>query len=193
MIQYPRGKKTVQKPTVSTNNRNRGIQLEDDINRSNDYYRQKKIAVVSKKPTPIQVVNVDYPSRNKVKITEAYYRQSSTTDYNGVYNGYALDFEAKETRNKTSFPLSSIHEHQILHLASVLEQKAIAFVIVRFVVYDETYLVYAKDFINFINTQTRKSIPHTWFKENGHLIKITYQVPCDYISVIKEHLSEEIK
>ena len=62
---------------------NRGMDLEFDINRSNQYYLANEIAVVHKKPTPIQVVKVDYPKRSSAKIVEAYYKIPSTTDYNG--------------------------------------------------------------------------------------------------------------
>ena len=40
---------------------NRGMRFEDAINESNEYYRNKRIAVIHKKPTPIQIVKVDYP------------------------------------------------------------------------------------------------------------------------------------
>ena len=106
------------------------MNLEQMINESNKYYRTKEIAVVHKKPTPIQIVKVDYPKRSRAVIKEAYFRQESTTDYNGVYKGYYLDFEAKETKNKTSFPLKNFHEHQIIHLAECLKQKGICFTII---------------------------------------------------------------
>ncbi|MGX4645070.1 Holliday junction resolvase RecU [Holzapfeliella sp. JNUCC 80] len=110
----------------------RGMSLEQEINDSNDYYLHKGIAVIHKKPTPIQIVNVDYPKRSRAVIKEAYFRQASTTDYNGVYNGYYVDFEAKETRNKTSFPLKNFHQHQITHFENCLSQKGICFVIIKF-------------------------------------------------------------
>lgn len=191
MIQYPSGKRPVQNKQSIPTKSNLGSVLEDDINRANEYYRIHKIAVVHKKPTPVQVVSVDYPSRSKVKITEAYYRKASTTDFNGVYDGYPIDFEAKETKNKTSFPLSLIQAHQLNHLESVLEQKAIAFFIIRFTSLDHTYLVYAKDILNFVETQTRKSIPLKWFEQHAHRIKQSYQCPCDYISVIQAHINKE--
>ena len=83
---------------------NRGMTLERMINASIKYYRETGQAVLHKKPTPVQIVNVDYPRRSAAKITEAYFKRASTTDYNGVYRGYYLDFEAKETKQNI-FPL----------------------------------------------------------------------------------------
>ena len=95
------------------NRANMGMDLEQMINDSNEYYRVNNKAIIYKKPTPVQIVKVDYPMRSKAVITEAYYKIPSTTDYNGVYKGYYVDFDAKETKNKTAFPLSNIHQHQI--------------------------------------------------------------------------------
>ncbi|NLC64943.1 MAG: Holliday junction resolvase RecU [Erysipelothrix sp.] len=190
MIQYPSGQGPSKTTPKKTSTSNRGTHLEDDINRSNEYYRHNKIALVHKKPTPVQVVGVDYPSRNKVRITEAYYRKASTTDYNGVYKGFYLDFESKETKNKTSFPLSMIHDHQLDHLKSVIEHKGIAFFIIRFTSRNETYLVYANDLIEFIKNNERKSIPIAWFNKQAYLINMRYQIPCHYIEIIEKHIHE---
>src|SRR5699024_10720383 len=119
----------------------RGMSLEEDINATNQYYLTMKKALVHKKPTPVQIVNVDYPKRSAAKITEGYFQQKATTDYNGVFRGKYIDFEAKETKNKTSFPLVNFHEHQIEHMRAVLEHNGICFVIIRFTMYNETYLI----------------------------------------------------
>ena len=186
MINYPGSKKVYQRTTTSGVTSRRGMSLEEDLNRTNEQYLIREIAVVHKKPTPIQIVNVDYPSRNKAKITEAYFRQASTTDYQGVWNSYALDFEAKETRNKTVFPLAALHQHQIDHLTAVHRQGAIAFLIIRFSEYDETYLIFAKDLLPFIKDTTQRSIPYKWIKQHGHSLTASYQIPCNYIPVIAE-------
>ncbi|UQS84387.1 Holliday junction resolvase RecU [Bombilactobacillus thymidiniphilus] len=127
----------------------RGMTLEQEINESNNYYRNHQLGVIYKKPTPIQIVKVDYPKRSRAVIKEAYFRQASTTDYNGVYRGYYIDFEAKETRHKTSIPLSNFHEHQITHLQQCLDQKGICFVIIKFVTLQRYFVLPASDLINF--------------------------------------------
>ena len=136
MIQYPKGQKKLSRATRSqtmqTNYSSRGMGLENILNQTNELYRLQKRAVIHKKPTPIQVVKVNYPARSAAQITEAYFRQASTTDYNGVYKGRYIDFEAKETKNKTSFPLKNIHEHQLEHMKECCEQGGIALVIFYF-------------------------------------------------------------
>ena len=63
MFNYPNKKNTfVQK----TNYANRGMELEDDINFANKYYLNNKIAVIHKKPIPIQIVEVNYPNRKSI-------------------------------------------------------------------------------------------------------------------------------
>ena len=38
---------------------NRGMTLEEDLDITNKFYLQENIAVIHKKPTPIQIVSVD--------------------------------------------------------------------------------------------------------------------------------------
>ena len=71
---------------------NRGMSLEYDLNITNNYYLDNNIACIHKKPTPIQVVRVNYTSKKKAIINEAFFKTPSTTDYNGIYNGKYIDF-----------------------------------------------------------------------------------------------------
>ena len=88
----------------------------------------------------MQIVNVHYPKRSKAVINEAYFRTPSTTDYNGVYRSHYIDFEAKETKIKRLFPLNNIHDHQVAY-AKAHVQRGIVFLIMRFKVLDEVYLL----------------------------------------------------
>ena len=75
---------------------NRGMDLENDINISNEHYRNIDKALIYKKPTPIKISKVNYPAKNKAIISEAFFEIPSTTDYNGIYKGKYIDFDAKE-------------------------------------------------------------------------------------------------
>ncbi len=166
--------------------KNRGMTLEEDLNITNQFYQEEDIAYIYKKPTPIQITKVDYPSRKEAVIKEAYFKEPSTTDYNGIYRGYYIDFEAKETRNHTSFPLSNIHPHQIEHLEHVLRHGGICFLIVRFTTQNETYLLTGKDFFDFLKHSTRKSIPYTYFLEKGYPIPFEYHPRLPYLKAVDE-------
>lgn len=162
---------------------NRGMNLEDDLNKTNEYYRIHNIAVVYKKPTPITIAKVDYKSRLEAVIKEAYFKTPSTTDYNGVYKGKYIDFEAKETK-LNSFPLNNIHIHQINHLKQVIENGGIGFIIVSFVKRNQVFLLTAKNLLEYINNTTRKSIPITFFEKHGYIIKTNYNPRLDYLKII---------
>lgn len=187
MIQYPKGQQRVSSPQTSTvSYGSRGMFLETLLNQTNDYYRLRKIAVIHKKPTPVQVVKVDYPKRSAAVIKEAYYRHASTTDYNGVYRGCYIDFEAKETKNKTSFPFINIHEHQLQHMEDCIYQGGVVFVIFYFSSLNEYYLLESQYLISYIreNKDGKKSIPLTYIRENGMQIPLTVQSILDYIPIV---------
>ena len=192
-MRYPNGKTYQKKESLEQNKTsahrtllsaaNRGMSLEEDINLSNDFYRDSGIALINKRPTPINIVKVDY-SRG-ARITDAYFEKQSTTDYNGVYKGRYIDFEAKNTKSTTSFPLSNISEHQIVHLKNVLKHGGIAFFIISFQMKDEIYLLDASFVIDFYEHGKRKSIPYEVFTKEGILIKQDYSPRLHYLDAVE--------
>jgi len=192
LIKYPNGKifkKQKQtthksKTEISISSKNRGMAFESEINQSNIYYKNKDICLIYKRPTPINVVKVDY---NKgAKITHAYFEEQSTTDYNGVYKGRYIDFEAKNTKSKTSFPLQNIPIHQIEHLKEVIKHNGIAFFIVHFELLNEIYLLDASHVIHLYESNTIKSIKIDYFRKFGYAIKRGYNPRIEYIEAINK-------
>ena len=167
---------------ISLSSANRGMDLENEINLSNAYYKDHDICLITKRPTPINIVKVDYSKG--AKITHAYFEEQSTTDYNGVYKGRYIDFEAKNTRNKTSFPLGNITPHQIDHLKRVIAHGGIAFFIINFESLQKVYLLDAKYVIEFYENGDRKSIPYQCFVDNGLEIEQGYNPRLKYIEAI---------
>lgn len=190
MIKYPNKKKLNNDVNQKQSASNRGMNLEKELDITNEYYLNYEIANIHKKPTPIQVVRVDYPHRKAAKIIEAYYKTPSTTDYNGIYQGYYVDFEAKETNNKKYFVFKNIHLHQIKHLRSIIKHKGIAFFIIKFNYYNEIYLIEASEIINDIDSN-KKSIAYLDIIKRGYLLEQNYNPRIDYLKIVDKLIKQK--
>lgn len=164
--------------------KNRGMYLENIINDSNTFYLNQDKCIIFKKPTPIKVLEVSYPSRKSTVINKAVFEHISTLDYNGVYKGKYIEFDAKETKSTTSFPLSNIQNHQINHIRNVLKHKGIIFLIIY--MNSMFYLLDGKLLIDFIDKNERKSIPYDYLKENAKIINEKYMPRLDYLEAVNE-------
>lgn len=164
---------------------NRGMDLENLINKTNEHYLDINRALIYKKPTPIGIVEGNYK-----KITNAYFKAPSTLDYNGIYKGKYIEFEAKETKCKTSFPLKNIHDHQINHIRKVLEHNGICFIIIS--MNSLNYLLNGPDFLNYIDNKERKSIEYDYIKNTGYLLRETYN-GLNYLDIIDNICKGELK
>lgn len=190
MIRYPSG---IKKPTKKTSQprltklamntyKNRGMDFEKEINLSNAYYLETKQAVITKRPTPINVVKVDY--QRGAKITHAYFEKQSTTDYNGIYRGKYVDFEAKSTQSKTALAIANITTHQREHLARIIAQGGLAFILISFPIKQEVFALKAADFLQFITKEKRQSLPYAWIAKVGNKVTIGLQPRIDYLPAV---------
>lgn len=194
LVKYPDGsvrevetKKT--KKTKNITKANLGESFESEINESNEYYLNKGIAAIYKKPTPVQIVKVDYPARNKAKIVEAYYKTPSTTDYNGIYKEKYIDFEAKSCR-ELNFSFERIYEHQIRHLERIEKLGGIAFLIIEFSSIDEVYILPSNLLVEKYEESLnggRKSIPYDYIKDNGIIVERGFAPRLDYLKAVDKY------
>lgn len=203
MINYPN--KKVIKPlnqeekTIKTKEKkilsaaNRGMNFEHAVTSSSSYYDDNKLAIITKRPTPIRVVKVDYA--HNARIVDAYFEKQSTTDYNGVYKGRYIDFECKETKSTTSLTFNNISSHQIKHLQKVINHGGIAFFLIYFVLLDEIYLLDAKYVIDsYYHQEKRKSLSLAYIKENGHFVEQGFIPRIKYLDVVdKVYFNEQNK
>ena len=160
---YPNSTKTYQK---KVSHANRGMNLEEIINDANKYYLENDIAVIYKKPTPIGVIDVN---GDKSIITKAYFKEPSTLDYIGLFKGKYIEFDAKQTLNQTSFPLSNIKNNQINHMRKIINHGGITFLIIQ--INSDNYIYMGEDLLSFIDNSSRRSIPYDLIKTSGYLIK----------------------
>lgn len=164
----------------------RGSTLEDMINMTNEHYRQQKLALIQKIPTPITPVEIDQSTRH---ITLAYFEKQSTVDYIGAVQGIPVCFDAKECSVKT-FPIMNIHEHQVKFMEDFEKQGGISFILLFFSSLNETYYIPFKDIKFFYERSLnggRKSFTYDEIDKN-YKINSTSGAVVHYLEGIKRDL-----
>lgn len=159
-----------------TNYKNRGLDFEKMIDETNKFYVKHSLAFVYKKPTPIQVLKVI--KGNKI---EGVFSTKSTTDYNGLYNGNYVDFDAKVTTNEI-FDLNNIKPHQYKHLQDIHSNKGISFILVFFKVKSKIFLIP----FEMILKHTTKNMTYEFCLDNCYCIPIRVNPVIDYLQAIDE-------
>ena len=158
------------------------MDLEYLIEQANDYYTLNDIAYIYKKPTPIGVTKVAYSAKGK-RIEDGFYKTPSTLDFNGLYNGYYVEFDAKVTQNKTSFPISNVHDHQIKHIRNINKHGGIVFLVIA--MNNKYFLLMGNTFLEFLDKEKRKSIPYEYLLNNAYEIKLGLK-GLDYLSTLNK-------
>ena len=125
----------------------RGSTLEELINRTNELYLEKGLALIQKIPTPITPLQIDKDSRH---ITLAYFDQKSTVDYIGAVQGIPVCFDAKECTSDT-FALQNIHAHQVEFMTQFEKQGGVSFLILFYTLRNELFYLSYRDMMRFWN------------------------------------------
>lgn len=167
-VRYPGGqaKKPYRKPAAVKNrkNANLGKELEGYLDATNEAYALRGQAIVFRQNPEVTVI------RNGPEITGAFHKQKAGLDYIGLAAGVPFTFDAKETRNKTSFPLSNIEDHQVDSMIQYTKHKGLAFLLIRLVEYQRVYFVTLEQLAPWWNDRNkpegRKSIPFAWITEH---------------------------
>lgn len=123
----------------------RGSTLEELVNRTNEQYREKGLALIQKIPTPITPVRMDKENRH---ITLAYFEQRSTVDYIGAVQGIPVCFDAKECSAEV-FPLANIHPHQVEFMKAFEKQGGVAFFLIFYSQQDLFYYLPLRSLLVF--------------------------------------------
>lgn len=125
----------------------RGSGFEELINLTIEKYRDNKLALIQKIPTPITPIRIDKEKRH---ITLAYFDQKSTVDYIGAVQGIPVCFDAKECAVDT-FALANIHEHQVEFMTDFEAQGGISFFLVYFSKREEYYYLKLSELLVYWN------------------------------------------
>ena len=167
----------------------RGSLLEDLINRTNEMYREKGLALIQKIPTPITPITIDKATRH---ITLAYFDQKSTVDYIGAVQGIPVCFDAKECAT-TTFALQNIHPHQVEFMLDFVKQDGIAFFLIYFTSLDIFYYLSIKELKKFWDRAQNGGRKSFKFEEldTKCIFPTKRGIFVPYLDMIKKELEEE--
>jgi recombination protein U len=152
----------------------RGSTLEDIVNRTNERYLDKGLALIQKIPTPITPVRMDKEHRH---ITLAYFEQRSTVDYIGAVQGIPVCFDAKEC-NVDTFPLQNVHEHQVVFMENFEKQGGIAFMLIYYSSRNLAYYMRFEEVRHFWNRAARGGRKSIRFEELDPLYFLELKQGC---------------
>ncbi|MGF9958434.1 Holliday junction resolvase RecU [Bacillus mycoides] len=164
---------------------NRGMAFEKLINLSNEMYQRGRVALINKRPNPVKVLKMVYG-----RVKDGYYESKSTVDYDGVYKGRAIAFEAKSTNEINRFDLKNIARHQLDYLEKAEKMGAICFFLIGFSKDKSVFLVPLSVIQAYVRMSQqpkgKKSIPRADFDIYGYLADQTERAPVDYLQYIDE-------
>lgn len=161
---------------------NRGMAFETAINHTNQMYAYQNIALINKRSTPVKV------TRSKgTKVVSGYFENKSTVDYDGVYRGHSIVFEAKSLSGK-SFPLNNVADHQYDYLDQAQKHGARSFLLIEFRDTREVFLlpyVTLKHYKSKADAGGRKSIPLEDFEIHAYGVEQGRGVRVDYLAAVE--------
>lgn len=166
----------------------RGSTLEELINRTNDQYKEKGLALIQKVPTPITPIRIDKENRH---ITLAYFEKKSTVDYIGAVQGIPVCFDAKEC-STDSFPLANVHEHQLEFMTQYEKQGGISFLLIFYSKRNEVYYLRMKELQQYVDRVSQGAKKRFYYDElnRDYFLKQKNGVLVPYLDGIQKDLLE---
>ncbi|WP_158738643.1 Holliday junction resolvase RecU [Alteribacillus sp. YIM 98480] len=162
----------------------RGMVFEEILNTANLQYKNKGVALISKRATPIKVLQT-----KGVHILKAVWESKSTVDYDGVYHGRSIQFEAK-TSGKKRFDLNMLTDGQIAFLDQAEKQGAISFVLVEIRPMNSVYFIpnnMLQKYVRDSKKGGRKSIPLDELEIYADEVGQGRGIVLDYLAVVDKH------
>lgn len=131
-------------------NANKGMYIEQLVEKTIDYYLVNKLCFFEKRYLPIQIIKKISNDMIVGKLVKKSY-----VDYFGIWKGFYFSFETKQTSDEV-FNLNQIKNHQLLHLSMVHHFNGISFVIIHFYSHDKTFLINYPTIEKWISNKKKK-------------------------------------
>lgn len=149
-------------------NANKGMYIEQLMNRTIQYYRINNIAHLEKRQIPIKILK----HINK-QIVIAKLINKAKVDYFLYINKKYVEIECKQTK-KDYFDLALIKKHQEKYLNEIKKTGGMALLIVYFELFDQTIGIFYEELKKLMQKIKQKRISYILFKKHGIVIELIF-------------------
>ena len=149
-------------------NINKGMYIEQLMNRTMQYYQINNIAHLEKRQIPIKIIK-----RIDKDIVVAKLVDKAKVDYFLYFNKKYVEIECKQTRKKY-FDMSLIKKHQTKYLEDIKAVGGFALLIIHFEIFNQTIGIYYEKLIKLVQKIKMKKIEYSLIKEYGTTIEIIF-------------------
>lgn len=156
------------------NHKNRGMFLENLINKSIIFYEKNNIALFHKKEIPLKILEI-----NDKRNVRALIFSKSTVDYYGIFRSQFICFEAKSTEDDY-LSFSNIKNHQHKYLEKIEEFGGFSFYLIFFKKYEKFFFIKSSKLKYFEN----KKMTFQEISKKGIELSIDYPGILDFIKCI---------
>ena len=149
-------------------NVNKGMYIEQLMNRTIQYYHANNIAHLEKRQIPIKIIkNIN----NKIVLAKLI--DKAKVDYFLYINKKYVEIECKQTQQKY-FDLTLIKKHQAKYLEEIKAVGGIPLLIIHFELFNQTIGIYYDELIKLIQKIKTKKIDYSLLKKYGTTIEIIF-------------------
>ena len=161
-------------------NSNKGMYLEELVNRTSQYYDAYNLGLIEKRQIPTRVIKKLSLQTAIVKLLA-----KAKVDYFVYINNQYFEVECKQT-SKTYFDLNLIMKHQHDYLKKLTFLNIASYILIYFSTYDKVYAISYSKLLKVIEQKKiSKKINFISIKNNGIEIPIIYPGILDFKKMIK--------
>lgn len=160
-------------------NTNKGMYIEQLVDRTILYYQFNNIGFLEKRQIPIKVLKHINETTIVAKLVA-----KAKVDYFGYLNNHYLEIECKQTIHDY-FDTALIKNHQLNYLKTVSQMKALSYIFIYFEKYN-TIIAISYDKLVFAKKENKKNaLPFELVKRYGIQIDLVYPGILDLSKLFK--------
>lgn len=160
-------------------NSNKGMYLEELVERTILFYHTNQLGFLEKRQIPIKILK-----HINEKTVVATLVSKAKVDYFGYINNIYFEMECKQTIHEY-FDINMIKDHQLRYLKEVSRLKCKSIILIFFELYNKVVAIEYDKLMILREELKKKSLPYNKVVENGVEIEIIYPGILDLIKLFQ--------